>query len=66
MSIKIDGEKLAKKVKNNYELVIAISKRARQLQRGNSAMIKAKSLSSVTVASLEFKENKYNVISQDK
>lgn len=62
MSIKINGEKLAKKVKNNYELVIAISKRARQLQRGNGSMVKNNSLSNVTIASLEFEEDKYRVV----
>lgn len=66
MLIKPNGEELAKKVRNSYELVSVISKRARQLQRGTGAMVKTNSLSNVTIASLEFEENKYSVISKDK
>jgi len=62
MLIKPNGEELAKKVKNSYELVGVISKRARQLTNGVEAMVKSKSKSKVTLASLEFEQNKYDVI----
>lgn len=66
MLIKPNGEELAKKVRNNYELVTVISKRARQLQRGTGSMVKTNSLSNVTIASLEFEEDKYTVVNSNK
>ena len=62
MLIKPNGEELSNKVKNSYELVSAISKRARQLQNGVKPMVKTDSLSKITAASLEFENNKYYVI----
>lgn len=66
MLIKPNGEELAKKVKNSYELVSVISRRARQLTNGVEAMIKSKSNSKVTIASLEFEKDKYSAIRQNK
>lgn len=62
MLIKPNGEELAKKVKNSYELVNVISRRARALTEGVEPMIKSKSNSKVTIASLEFEKNKYDLI----
>jgi len=62
MLIKPNGEDLSRKVKNSYELVHTISKRARQLQNGTNPMVKTASLSKVTAASLEFESDKYRVI----
>ena len=62
MLIKPNGEELSKKVKNSYELVSVISKRARQLQNGVEPMVKTKSLSKITAASLEFENDKYGVV----
>lgn len=51
---------------NNYEIVEVISKRSRQLTAGQKTMVKrAKGQSFVTVASVEFAKNKFNVIKND-
>ena len=51
---------------NNYEIVKVIAKRSRQLTAGQEPMIKkAKGQSFVTVASLEFAKNKFNVIKKE-
>lgn len=42
MLIKPNGEELSKKVKNSYELVTVISKRARQLTKRSRAHDKIK------------------------
>ena len=62
MLIKLNGEELSKKVTNSYELVTVISKRARQLQKGIIPKVNTKSLSNITIASLEFENNKYNAV----
>ena len=61
MLIEPNGEKLAEKVRNRYELVGVISKRARQLTNGVKPMIKSKSNSKVTIASMEFEKDLYKV-----
>lgn len=51
---------------NNYEIVEVISKRSRQLTAGQETMVKrAKGQSFVTVASVEFAKNKFNVIKKE-
>lgn len=51
---------------NNYEIVKVIAKRSRQLTAGQEPMIKkAKGQSFVTVYSLEFAKNKFNVIKKE-
>ncbi len=48
---------------NNYEIVEVIAKRSRQLTEGQEPMVKKeKGQSFVTVASVEFAKNKFNVI----
>ena len=55
-------ENLLPKVSNRYELVNVIAKRARQLAEGAEPMVKTKEHSSVTIASLEFAEDKFKMI----
>ena len=47
---------LLTKVNNRFELVIATSKRARQLSSGEKPMINSKEESTVTLASMEIVE----------
>lgn len=56
---KPEVDKLLKKVDNRYELIGIIAKRARQLQAGSKPVVKADKVSNVTIASLEFEQNKY-------
>ena len=59
MIVKPSAEQLLDKASNRYELVVAISKRARQLVLGATPKINTKETSEVTIASLELAENKY-------
>jgi len=52
---------LLTKVNNRFELVIATSKRARQLSNGEKPMTNAKEESTVTLASIEIEEGKVEV-----
>jgi len=47
---------LLKKVDNRFELVIATSKRARQLSNGEKPMTDSKEESTVTLAAIELEE----------
>ena len=47
---------LLTKVNNRFELVIATSKRARQLSNGEKPMVNSKEESTVTLASIEIDE----------
>ncbi|MBR3673748.1 MAG: DNA-directed RNA polymerase subunit omega [Clostridia bacterium] len=55
-------EELLNKSINRYDLVSAISKRARQLQDGQEKLIETDEPSKVTIASLEMKEGKINIV----
>lgn len=55
-------EELLTKSINRYDLVSAISKRARELQDGKEALVETDEPSKVTVASLEVKEGKVHII----
>lgn len=57
-----NATELLDKAENRYELANAISRRARQLVDGDSALIKTKEHSPVTIASLEFKEGKVRIV----
>ncbi|MBR6504222.1 MAG: DNA-directed RNA polymerase subunit omega [Clostridia bacterium] len=52
---------LLKKVNNRYELVIATSKRARQISNGETPLVNTDEESTVTIASIEIAEGKVNV-----
>lgn len=59
-------EELLTKSINRYDLVSAISKRARELQDGKEALVETDEPSKVTVASLEVKEGKVQIIKNHK
>lgn len=61
MIVKPSAEELCKNLNNSYELVNVISKRTRQLQDGKKALIDTNETSNVTIAALEFAQNKYEL-----
>lgn len=65
MIIKPSVTELLTKAKNRYELVIATSKRARQIAEGDEPLIKIKDKSPVTIAANEIAEGKVNIIRED-
>lgn len=65
MMVKPTVQELLKKAKNRYELVIATSKRARQIAEGDEPLIKIKDKSPVTIAANEIAEGKVNIIRED-
>ena len=62
MIIKPTVQELLKKAKNRYELVIATSKRARQISAGAEVKTKVKEESAVTLAANEIAEGKVEII----
>ena len=64
MIVEPNTTELLKKVSNGFELSMVIAKRARQIQDGKDPMIDTKEKSSITIASLEFIEDKYKVIEE--
>ena len=63
MLVKPKTEDLLKKVDNRYELVIAISRRGRQIINGSSPMVDSgeDEKSELTVAALELEKGKFEV-----
>lgn len=63
MLVKPKTEDLLKKVDNRYELVIAISRRGRQIINGSSPMVDSgeDEKSELTVAALELEKGKFDV-----
>ena len=66
MMVKPTVQELLTKAKNRYELVIATSKRARQISNGAEVKTKVKEESAVTLAANEIAEGKINIIQSDK
>ena len=62
MIVKPTVTELLKKAKNRYELVIATSKRARQISLGAEVKTKVKEESAVTLAANEIAEGKVEII----
>ena len=62
MMVKPTVQELLTKAKNRYELVIATSKRARQISNGAEVKTKVKEESAVTLAANEIAEGKIEVI----
>lgn len=62
MMVKPTVQELLTKAKNRYELVIATSKRARQISSGAEVKTKVKEESSVTLAANEIAEGKVDII----
>ena len=58
MMVKPTVAELLKKAKNRYELVIATSKRARQIAAGALPLTKVEARSTVTIAANEIAEGK--------
>ena len=66
MIVKPTVTELLKKAKNRYELVIATSKRARQIAMGDEPLTKVKEESPVTLAANELAEGKFGIIREEK
>ena len=62
MMVKPTVQELLTKAKNRYELVIATSKRARQISSGAQVKTKVKEESAVTLAANEIAEGKVDII----
>lgn len=65
MIVKPSVQELLTKSKNRYELVIAASKRARQIANGDKALTDVDERSVVTLAANEIAEGKVKVIGED-
>jgi len=65
MIVKPTVQELLTKAKNRYELVIATSKRARQISSGAEVKTKVKEESAVTLAANEIAEGKIDIIEPD-
>lgn len=61
MIVKPTVTELLKKSKNRYELVIATSKRARQIAMGDKPLTRVKEESPVTLAANEIAEGKVTI-----
>ena len=61
MIVKPTVTELLKKSKNRYELVIATSKRARQIAMGDKPLTRVKEESPVTIAANEIAEGKVTI-----
>ena len=65
MMVKPTVQELLTKAKNRYELVIAKSKRARQIASGAEVKTKVKEESPVTLAANEIAEGEVEIIEPD-
>ena len=65
MIVKPSVTELLKKANNRYELVIATSKRARQIAQGAIPLTNVKEESPVTLAANEIAEGKVAIISEE-
>ena len=65
MIVKPTVTELLKKTKNRYELVIATSKRARQIAMGDEVLTNVKEESPVTLAANEIAEGKVTIIREE-
>ena len=61
MLVKPTAEELLHIAKNRYQLVIAVSKRARQINDGAPKRVDTNEKSPVTISALELAENKYEI-----
>ena len=65
MIVKPSVTELLTKAKNRYELVIATSKRARQIAQGDEPLTKVKEKSVVTLAANEIAEGKVQIVREE-
>lgn len=61
MMVKPSVTELLTKSKNRFELVVATSKRARQIASGDSVLVKSDEKSPVTLAALEIADGKVKI-----
>ena len=61
MIVKPTVKDLLEKANNRYELVIATSKRARQISKGDTVLTKVEESSPVTLATNEIAEGKVTI-----
>lgn len=61
MMVKPSVTELLTKSKNRFELVVATSKRARQIASGDAPLVKSNEKSPVTLAALEIAEDKVKI-----
>ncbi len=65
MIVKPTVTELLRRAKNRYELVIATSRRARQIASGAEPLIKAREKSPVTEAAEEINEGKVTIVREE-
>ncbi len=65
MMVKPSVTELLKKAKNRYELVIATSKRARQIANGDETLTDVDEESPVTLAANEIAEGKVEIVKEE-
>lgn len=65
MIVEPSVQELLEKANNRYELVIATSKRARQISNGAKVKTKVKEESAVTLAANEIAEGKVDIITNE-
>lgn len=61
MMVKPSVTELLTKTENRFQLVVAASKRARQIANGDETLVKTNEKSPVTVAAIEIAEGKVKV-----
>lgn len=64
MMVKPSVTDLLKKVDNRFELVVATAKRARQLSKGEKALVDMEEESTVTLAADEIAEGKVRIVDE--
>lgn len=64
MMVKPSVTDLLKKVNNRFELVVATAKRARQLSKGEKALVDMEEESTVTLAADEIAEGKVRIVDE--
>ena len=65
MMVKPNVTELLTKAKNRYELVIATSKRARQIANGDKVLTDVEEVSPVTLAANEIAEGKVTIVENE-
>ena len=61
MMVKPSVTELLTKANNRYELVVATSKRARQISKGDTVLVNSEEKSPVTLAAMEIAEGKVEI-----
>ena len=64
MMVKPSVTELLTKANNRYELVVATSKRARQISKGDTVLVNSEEKSPVTLAAIEISEDKVKKVEE--